>query len=379
MTEPILLSPPHLGTREQELVREAFASNWIAPVGPHVDAFEREFAARVGAAHAVALSSGTAALHLALELAGVAAGDVVLCSTLTFVASANPILYLGAHPVFVDSELESWNLDPALLAAELDRERAAGRRVGAVLAVHVFGQSANLEAVAAACQRHRVPLIEDAAEALGATFRGNAVGTRGFAGAFSFNGNKIITTSGGGMLVCPDAEVARRARFLATQAREAEAHYEHRTRGYNYRLSNVLAAIGRAQLEQLDDRVERRRENFRHYHELLAGEPGITFMPEAEWGRATRWLSVLLVEPQAFGATREDVRLHLLADGIEARPLWKPLHRQPLFARCRAVGGSVAEGLFDRGLCLPSGSQLTAAQRERVARRLLSTPRRGRR
>ena len=375
MSSRIFLSPPHLGSTEQAYVRDAFATNWIAPVGLHVDAFEEEFAASVGVPHAAALSSGTAGLHLALELAGVGKSAEVICPTLTFVATANPVLYLGATPVFVDSERRSWNIDPDLLAEELDRGQAQGRRIAAVIVVHLFGQSANLDPIVKTCLRHQVPLIEDAAEALGARYNGACVGSRGQSGVFSFNGNKIITTSGGGMLVSADGELVRRARFLATQAREAVTHCEHRVMGYNYRLSNVLAAIGRGQLEILQDRIERRRRNFEFYRTGLSNEPGVDFMPEAPWGRSTRWLSAVLIDPRQFGASREDIRLHLESANIESRPIWKPLHTQPLFSGHRVLGGAVAESLFERGLCLPSGSQMTESDLTRVIERLRSTPR----
>ncbi len=367
MTPPRLyLSPPHVGDVEQALVADAFASNWIAPLGPHVDAFEREFCDAIGARHGVALSSGTAALHLALQLLGVAAGDEVLVSTLTFVASVNPIRYLGASPVFVDSERASWNMDTALLAEELDRRARRGRLPTAVVVVHLYGQSANLDPIVTACERHGVPLVEDAAEALGATYRGRAPGTFGRAGIFSFNGNKIVTTSGGGMLVSDDEHLVAHARKLATQARDPAAHYEHSEVGYNYRLSNVLAAIGRGQLQMLHERVRARRRNFEHYRSALAELPGVEFMPEAPWGTHSRWLTTLTIDPDAFGADREAVRLALEAENIEARPVWKPMHLQPLYAAAECVGGRVASDLFRKGLCLPSGSALTTADLDRV-------------
>jgi dTDP-4-amino-4,6-dideoxygalactose transaminase len=276
----LYLSPPHMGDRELELVREAFESNWIAPLGPHVDAFEREFARLVGSPHAAAVSSGTAALHLAMRLAGVRSGDEVLCSSLTFVASANPILYQGAMPVFVDSEEQSWNMDPALLAEELDHCARTWRPPRAVILVHLYGQSANIDPIVEACNRHGVVLIEDAAEALGATYKQISPGTAGRMGIFSFNGNKIITTSGGGMLVSGDEALMQEARFLASQAREPLPYYEHTKLGYNYRMSNVLAAIGRGQLMVLEERVRARRRVFERYREALKDEPGITFMPE---------------------------------------------------------------------------------------------------
>ncbi len=372
----IHLSPPHLGPEEQRLVQEVFASNWIAPLGPHVDAFEREFAASVGAAHAAAVCSGTAALHLALRRLGVGPGDEVLCSTLTFVASANPIVYQGASPVFVDSDLASWNMDPALLAEELDRAARRGRLPRAVVLVHLYGQSADLDPICAACDRHGVPVVEDAAEALGASYRGASPGSRGRFGAFSFNGNKIITTSGGGMLVSPDAEEIEAVRHLASQARDPAPYYEHSTTGFNYRLSNVLAAIGRGQLRVLGQRVAARRRNFAFYAEALASEPGLSFMPEASYGQASRWLTVIQVDPRVFGASAEDVRLNLERAHIESRPVWKPMHLQPVFAHARRVGGAVAERLFRHGLCLPSGSAMSDEERSRVVEALLTTPRR---
>jgi dTDP-4-amino-4,6-dideoxygalactose transaminase len=362
----IFLSPPHMGADETDLVAEAFATNWIAPLGPHVDAFEQEFCDAIGARHALALSSGTAALHLALLLLGVGPGDEVLASTLTFIASVNPIRYLGASPVFVDSEQASWNMDPALLAAELDRRARRGRLPKAVVIVHLYGQSAQLEPIIAACEQHGVPLLEDAAEALGASYRGRAPGTFGRVGIFSFNGNKIITTSGGGMLVSDDERLLAHARKLATQARDPAPHYEHSEIGFNYRLSNVLAAIGRGQLRLLEERVRARRRNFEYYREALGDLPGLEFMPEAPWGRHTRWLTTLTIDPAAFGTGREAIRLALEVENIEARPVWKPMHLQPVFAGCAVIGGGVAADLFDRGLCLPSGSNLTTNDLDRV-------------
>ncbi len=366
-TDRIYLSPPHLSGHEQQYVGEVFASNWIAPLGPQVDAFEAEFAATVGASHALALSSGTAALHLALIHQGVGPGDEVLVSTLTFSASANPIVYLGARPVFVDSELVSWNLDPALVCEVIQRKARLGKPPKAIILVHLYGQSADLDPILEVCARYGVAVIEDAAEALGATYRGRSPGTLGWAGAFSFNGNKIITTSGGGMLVSEDGEFIAHARKLAQQARDPAPHYEHSEIGYNYRLSNVLAGIGRGQLEVLGERVRRKREIFAAYRQLLGDLPGIAFMPEAPWGIATRWLTVLTVDPAHFGATREDIRQALEAENIESRPLWKPMHLQPVFRDCEAVGGAVSERLFEDGLCLPSGTALREADLERVA------------
>ncbi|MFQ4136156.1 DegT/DnrJ/EryC1/StrS family aminotransferase [Nodosilinea sp. PGN35] len=364
--KPILLSPPHLGEAELEYVKQAFATNWIAPVGPHIDAFEAEFCQAVGSPHAVAVSSGTAALHLALRLLGVGPGDEVLCSTLTFVATANPILYQGATPVFIDSDRTSWNMDPNLLEAALAQRARRGTLPKAVIVVHLYGQSADLDAIGDLCDRYGVPLIEDAAESLGATYRGRATGTVGRIGIFSFNGNKIITTSGGGMLVTADPALARQAQFLATQARDPAPHYQHSQLGYNYRLSNVLAGIGRGQLAVLKERVAARRRNFAAYHQALGTLPGISFMPEAAYGTATRWLTCLTVDETAFGCDRDTLRLALEAAQIESRPVWKPLHLQPLFAGCEVVGGAVAADLFRRGLCLPSGSGLLPDELERV-------------
>lgn len=374
-TNPIHLSPPHVGDDERRLLTEAFDSNWIAPLGPQVDAFESEFAAAVGTAGAAALSSGTAALHLALRLLGVERGDLVYCSTLTFVASANPILYEGASPVFLDSDPATWNMDPSLLAEALRDAARRGRLPRAVIVVHLYGQSADLDPLLTACQSYGVPLVEDAAEALGATYGEASPGARGTFGVFSFNGNKIITTSGGGMLVGRDRKALERARRLAAQARDPAPHYQHSAVGFNYRMSNLLAAVGRAQLRRLSERVAARRRTFSLYHDALSDVPGLSFMPEAPYGRASRWLTVLLVDPDAFGANADDIRRHLEAAHIEARPVWKPLHLQPLFAGARVFGGPVAEDLFQRGLCLPSGSSLSDADRTRVIETLLGTPR----
>ncbi|MEZ4589021.1 MAG: aminotransferase class I/II-fold pyridoxal phosphate-dependent enzyme [Gemmatimonadales bacterium] len=366
----IPLSVPHLSGREAEYVAEAIESNWVAPLGPMVDRFEREFAARVDAPYAVALASGTAALHLALIHLGIGPGDEVLVSSLTFAASVNPIVYLGATPVLIDSEPGSWNADPALIEQALG-ERAG--RVKAVVAVHLYGQSADLGRIRECCERFDVPLIEDAAEALGGTWQGRQPGTVGWAGVFSFNGNKIITTGGGGMLVTGDADLADHARKLSTQARDDAPHYQHSEIGYNYRLSNLLAAVGRAQLEVLDDRVARRRAIFDRYRQGLAGVEGIELMREAPWGTHNRWLSTLTIDERAFGASREAVRLGLAERGIEGRPVWKPMHQQPVFEGVPVYGGAVADDLFDRGLCLPSGSSLTDSEVDRVIDGVLSS------
>jgi len=361
----VYLSPPHVFGDEQSLVKDAFATNWIAPLGPHVDAFEEELQRVVDVPHAVALSSGTAALHLAMELLGVGAGDHVVCSSLTFSASANPICYQRATPVFVDCD-ETWTMDPNALEDALRSGDAAGRRAKAVIAVDLYGQCADYERVLQICDRFGVPLVEDAAEALGATYKGRSSGGFGRLGVFSFNGNKIITTSGGGMLVSHEKALADRARFLATQARDPAPHYQHSCIGYNYRLSNVLAAIGRGQLMTLTERVAARRRIFDRYVEVLRDLPGVDFMPEASYGRSNRWLTCLTIDPVRFGADRESVRLALEAENIEARPVWKPMHMQPVFAGSPMFGGAVSERLFQRGLCLPSGSSLTAEDQDRV-------------
>ena len=368
--QPILLSTPHLGDRELQFVREAFDTNWIAPVGPNIDAFEREFARVVGLEDAAALSSGTAALHLALKLAGVTAGDEIFCSTFTFIASASPITYLGAKPVFVDSDRASWNMDPNLLETALAKRDRLGKLPKAVVLVHLYGQSADIEPILAICDRYAIPLIEDAAEALGATYKNTAPGTWGRAGIFSFNGNKIITTSGGGMLVSGDRELVAKAKFLATQAREPQPHYEHTEIGFNYRLSNICAGIGRGQLLVLNERVAARRRNFEVYRQALGNLPGIEFMPEADYGTCTRWLTCLTIDPQIAGIDREFVRQQLLQQQIETRPVWKPMHLQPVFADCECIDNGVAEDLFQKGLCLPSGSNLTEEQLAWVIRNI---------
>jgi len=365
-TRRIYLSPPHMSPLERALLLEAFDSNWIAPLGPQVDALEKEFAALVGANEAVALSSGTAALHLALILLGVGPGDEVLTSTLTFAATANAITYVGATPAFIDSDRATWNMDPNLLAEELRLCARRKKLPKAVVVVDLYGQCADYGPIRAACARYDVPIVEDAAEALGATYDGQSAGTFGALGVFSFNGNKIITTGGGGMLVCDNKDLAQRARFLATQARDPAPHYQHSEIGYNYRMSNLLAAVGRGQLRVLEERVQQRRGNYAFYRQTLGDVPGIAFMPEHPRGRSTRWLTCITVDPDAFGATREDIRLAMEAQNIEARPTWKPMHRQPVFAGRRVRGGAVAEEIFSQGLCLPSGSSLGEEDRLRV-------------
>jgi dTDP-4-amino-4,6-dideoxygalactose transaminase len=349
----IYLSPPHLSGRELDYLKDAIDSNWVAPLGPHVDAFEAELARLAGVQHALALSSGTAAIHLALVVLGIEPGDEVACSSLTFSASANPILYAGAKPVFVDASAETWTLDPELL------ERALGEReIAAVVAVDLYGQCCDYDSIRATCDRHGVLLVQDAAESLGATYRGRASGAQGDLAAFSFNGNKVITTSGGGALLSNDGERIAHARKLSTQAREPAPHYEHTELGFNYRLSNLLAAVGRAQLELLPERIGARRQINLRYRELL---PGVDFMPEAAYGTSNCWLTCILVDDP------ERIRQALEAEDIESRPLWKPMHLQPFYRDAPVYGGTVAASLFERGLCLPTGSALTDADQQRIA------------
>ena len=371
----IFLSPPHMGNDELALIQEAFHSNYIAPLGPMVDAFEREFAAYIGIPHCLALSSGTAAMHLALRELGVGPGDKVVASSLTFIGSITPVTFLGATLVFLDSDRSSWNLDPALLAEELANAARSGNLPKAVIPTDLYGQCADLEQIKAVCAPYGIPVVSDAAEAMGARYQENTIpqtpawrhaGYGAKAAIYSFNGNKIITTSGGGMLASHDERLIAHARKLSQQARDPAAHYEHTEIGYNYRLSNILAAIGRGQLRVLDERVAAKRRIFEQYRQLLSDMPGIEFMPEAAHGRSNRWLTVILVDPIQFGATNEQIRLALEAENIESRPVWKPMHLQPVFKGCRMRGGAVSEQLFNTGLCLPSGTAMTDAALERV-------------
>jgi len=388
---------------EMEFVREAFESNYIAPLGPMVEAFELEFCEKVGIRHAVALSSGTAAIHLALRALDIGFGDEVFASTLTFIGSITPILFQGGIPVLIDSDRISWNMDPDLLAQELDSCERRGQLPKAVVPTDLYGQCSDFERIRRICAPYNIPVVVDAAEALGAAYKridgsglrevtsseSNFVhaGAGARASVFSFNGNKIITTSGGGMLASDDESLIEQARFLSQQARDTAPHYEHSQVGYNYRMSNILAAIGRGQLRVLDKRVEQKRKIFGYYKEALISLPGIEFMPEASYGRCTRWLTVILIDPDEFGADRETVRLALEAENIESRPIWKPMHLQPVFRtdaglcgkgaesrgnsgrvryKARVAGGEVSEYLFGRGLCLPSGTQMTEDDLERV-------------
>lgn len=367
MGNRIWLSSPHIGKHERDFVEEAFASNWVAPLGPNVDGFEKDLCAYTGVSHAAALSSGTAALHLALLILQVKQDDIVLCQSLTFSASANPIVYLGATPVFIDSEKDTWNMDPVHLEKAIRHYLALGRKPAAIIPVHLYGMPAKMQEINAIAAGYDIPVIEDAAEALGSTYYQAPCGSLGRMGVLSFNGNKIITTSGGGALLSSDEDWIQKARFLATQARDPAPHYEHSHIGYNYRMSNILAGIGRGQMLVLNERVRQRQQNFTFYKEALAGIPGISFQPEAAGAVSNRWLTALLVDPSVTGGiTRETIRLHLEKDNIEARPLWKPMHLQPVFSYAAYFGNKVAEELFERGLCLPSGSNLTASERERI-------------
>ncbi len=367
MADRIYLSPPDIGAEEKAAVLAALDSGWVTTLGPAVEAFERETADFVGVSHAVALSSGTAALHLALLGVGVSRGDEVLVSTLTFAATANAVVYCGATPVFIDSDRATWNMDPDLLEAELREMRRAGRRAAAVIAVDLFGHCADYDAITDICRRYEVPLVEDAAESLGATWNGRPAGSFGEAAVLSFNGNKIMTTSGGGMLLTDDERLARRARHLATQAREPMLHYEHLEVGYNYRLSNILAALGSVQLRRLPQLVTRRRDVRRQYIEALTDVPGVSVQPESPASSGNAWLTAALLPKGG----PESVIRGLAQDDVEARPVWKPMHRQPAFAAARSRTTGVADELFATGVCLPSGSTLTDMDVSRVLRAVL--------
>lgn len=359
----IYLSPPHMSGYELEYIKEAFDSNWIAPLGPHVTAFEQEICRYTGANGALALSSGTAAIHLALRLLGVNRDDVVFCSSLTFIGSVNPILYQGATPVFIDSEPESWNMSPIALQKAFGYACKKGILPKAVITVNLYGQSANMDEILSICNKYEVPVVEDAAESLGATYDKQASGTLGAFGIYSFNGNKIITTSGGGMLVSKDVKALDKALFWATQARDPAPYYAHSEMGFNYRISNIIAAIGRGQLRVIDDRIKARRLIFDRYYSDLAKIEGFEFMPEAPYGTCTRWLTVATLDPIKTSLTPADLIRKLECENIEARHVWKPMHMQPLFKECEYYSHfdqcSVSELLFETGLCLPSGSNLS--------------------
>ena len=361
-----------MGGEELKFVHDAFESNYIAPLGPQVDAFEREFAERVGIPYTVALSSGTAAMHLALKSLGVGPGDEVFASTLTFIGSVSPIIFQGASPVLIDANRSTWNMDPNLLANELSSCAPKGKLPKAVIPTDLYGQCVDYDKIQEICDYYNVPVIIDAAESLGAKYKNRNAGAAGRASIFSFNGNKIITTSSGGMLASEDNELIDHARKLSQQAREPLAHYEHMEIGYNYRMSNILAAIGRGQLQVLDERVKRKRHIFEYYKNSLGSISGIEFMPEASYGKSNCWLTVILITPQEFGVDREVVRLALEAENIESRPVWKPMHLQPVFKDCRCIGGKVAEDLFNRGLCLPSGTAMSESDLNRVINVILN-------
>ncbi|QAU35939.1 aminotransferase class I/II-fold pyridoxal phosphate-dependent enzyme [Janthinobacterium sp. 17J80-10] len=369
LDEQILLSTPHMGSWEREFVDEAFKTNWIAPLGPNVDAFEREVADHVGVRHAAALASGTAAIHLALVILGVQRGDTVFCASLTFSASANPIAYQGAEPVFIDSEPDSWNMSPVALEKAFAHAAKAGKMPKAVIVVNLYGQSADMDPIMELCNRYGVPMVEDAAESLGARYKGRASGSFGVMGIYSFNGNKIITTSGGGMLVSDNEDYIRQARFLSTQARDPAPHYEHTRIGYNYRMSNILAGVGRGQIRVLDERVASRRRVYDRYRQGLADCPQLQWMPEPQWSYSTHWLTACTVDPARSALTSSEVIGKLAGDHIEARPVWKPMHMQPVFSQCLSFDHgdrSVSADLFANGICLPSGSNMADAQQDRI-------------
>lgn len=372
-SQKIWLSTPHMGGTEMKYITEAFESNWISPVGPNITAFENELASYNGVGYCAALSSGTAAIHLALIILGIHRGDEVICSTFTFSGSCNPIAYLGATPVFVDSERDTWNMDPELLELAIkDRIAKTGRRPKAVILVHLYGMPAKLKEIIAITTKYEIPLVEDAAEAIGSTYQDKKLGSFGDLGIYSFNGNKIITTSGGGALVSSKEEWIQKARFLATQAREPAPHYQHEEIGYNYRLSNICAGIGRGQLQVLDERVRQRRSNFQYYKQTLEGITGISFTQEMLYAYSNRWLTTILIDPRKVGVSREDIRCGLQDENIETRPLWKPMHLQPVFEDAPAYTSGVSEELFDQGLCLPSGSSLSAEELRSVTDSIIS-------
>lgn len=368
----IFLSPPHMSGYEQQFISEAFKSNYIAPIGPQVDAFEKKFVEKTGISHAVALSSGTAAMHLALLFLGVEPGDIVFASTLTFIGSVSPITFCGGVPKFIDADKKTWNMDPDILEKEIKRCANEGQLPKAIVPTDLYGQCVDLDRILEICEPYEIPVVADSAEALGSFYKGHSAGTGARAAVFSFNGNKIVTTSGGGMLASEDKDLIENARFLSQQARDPEPHYEHSRIGFNYRMSNILAAIGRGQLKVLDDRVETKRQLFNKYQAALGDVAGIEFMPEATYGKANRWLTVILITPEQFGVDREFVRLALEDENIEARPVWKPMHLQPVFSGAKCAGGKVAEELFNRGLCLPSGTAMSDEDISRIVATILS-------
>ncbi len=367
MNKRIYLSSPHMGGEELKFINAAFETNWISPMGPHVDAFERELAGYNHIGHCAALSSGTAAIHLAMIILGVKPGDEVICSTFTFSGSCNPIVYVGASPVFVDSETDTWNMDPELLEEAIRDRIKKGKRPKAIIIVHLYGMPSKMEKIMSIARHFEIPVIEDAAEALGSSYHGKKAGTLGDIGIYSFNGNKIITTSGGGALVSENSDWVRKARFLATQARDQAPHYQHSEIGFNYRLSNICAGIGLGQLQVLDERVRQRRSNFNFYFKELSKLPGVNFLLEPDELFSNRWLTTVLIDPdKSRGVTREDVRLALEKEDIDSRPLWKPMHLQPVFRGCDSYKNGTSERLFEIGLCLPSGSNLSDGDISRI-------------
>ncbi|TNE80913.1 MAG: aminotransferase class I/II-fold pyridoxal phosphate-dependent enzyme [Bacteroidetes bacterium] len=369
----IWLSSPHMGGTEKNYVNEAFDTNWVAPLGPNVDNFEKDICAFTGSSHAAVLSSGTSAIHLALIQLGVGPGDRVICQSFTFSASANPIAYQGGIPVFIDSEVDSWNMDPNALEESIKALIAKGKKPKAIIPVHLYGMPAKMDAIMSIANRYEIPVIEDAAEALGSTYENKACGTFGDFGILSFNGNKIITTSGGGALLSENEEWIKMARFRATQARDNAPHYQHSHIGYNYRMSNIVAGIGRGQMEVLPHRVAQRRANYSRYTERYGDVPGFHFQPDLPGAFSNRWLTSLTIDPHKAGFSREDLRLAMDAVNIESRPLWKPMHMQPVFKDAPYFGGKTAEKLFENGLCLPSGSNLSDDDFNRIFRVLDKT------
>lgn len=366
MSERIFLSPPHIGNAELELVKEVFDSNFIAPVGPMLDAFEKAMADYVDIPHTVAVASGTAAMHLVVRHLDVQPGDMVLASTLNFIGSVSPVIFEGGTLLFIDAEPESWNMDPGHLSEGIKECRRSGKTIKAVIATDLYGQCVDLERIKDVCDEQSIPVIIDSAESLGATYRGRPAGKGAYASIYSFNGNKIITTSGGGLLASEDRNLIDHARKLSTQARDDFPYYQHSELGFNYRLSNVLAAIGMGQLKVLDERVRRKREINLYYRKLLAGIPGLSFMPEPDYGKSNCWLTVINLDPLVISVTPEDIRYTLESENIESRPVWKPMHMQPVFSNTRVIGGDVAESIFLNGLCLPSGTCMSNSDIERV-------------
>lgn len=364
--ERLFLSPPHMSGKELKLIEEAFSTNYVAPLGPMVDAFEEEFSAYTGIPHVVALSSGTAALHLALRCSGIGPGDFVIAPTLTFIAGVSPIIYLGATPVFIDVSSETWTIDVDLLAEALRNFAKKGKLPKAVVPTDLYGQSCDVDAIRQVCKPYDIAVIIDSAEAVGSTYKGCSAGYHADTAIFSFNGNKIITSAGGGILASHNKQLIDEARFLSQQARDPAPYYEHSTFGYNYRMSNILAAIGRAQLEVLNSRVEKKREISEYYKHHLQDVPGISFMPEASYGRSNWWLTPILIDEKKFGVSCEQVRLSLESQDIESRRIWKPMHLQSVFANNLCVGGKVSEDIFNKGLCLPSGTNMSTDDMDRV-------------